>query len=100
MEFNLSPEHRADLQKSGLIGVGVNHKDFEDVRLSRPVSVTDLWDIDDRISRLEDIAARLEKVLEAFILLYREERVKTWEMILKKMLEQEQKKGNHGNRTG
>jgi len=82
--------------------MGVDHKDFEDVRLSRPVSVTDLWDIDDRISRLEDVVTRLEKVLEAFILLYHEERVKTWEMILQEMLKkEEQKKGNRNvNRTG
>jgi hypothetical protein len=66
------------------------------------VSVTDLWDIDDRIDRLSDCVERLEKVLEAFILLYQKERVKSWELILQEMTrEMVQKKGNnYGNRTG
>ncbi len=80
----------------------IERKDLEDIRLSRPVSVTDLWDIDDRISRLEDVTLRLEKVLQAFILLYGEERKKSWELILKEMLKQHgQKKGNkNGNKFG
>jgi hypothetical protein len=46
--------------------MSLTDQDFQDIRLSRPVSVTDLWDIDDRISRLEKIADRLERAVVAF----------------------------------
>jgi len=72
----------------------INQKDIGDLKLARPVSILDLWEIDERIARLENVACRLEKVLEAFILLYHEERVKTWEIMLKKMMEKHEKKGN------
>ena len=81
--------------------MSLTDQDFQDIRLSRPVSVTDLWDIDNRVDRLEDAVNRLEKVVEALILLYQEERIKNWELILQEMLKQsELKKGNYGNRTG
>jgi len=79
----------------------ITKSDLDDVRLSRPVSVTDLWDIDDRIARLERIAERLEQVVIAFGELYREERVKGWELILRQMMKAEDvKRGRYGNRTG
>jgi hypothetical protein len=65
----------------------LNKEDIEDVRLSRPVAVLDLWDIDDRISHLEEIIERLEEVVEVLVVLYHEERVKNWELILKEMLD-------------
>jgi len=89
-----NPEILVDEKKMGL-------EDFQDVRLSRPVSVTDLWNIDDRISRLEDCVNRLEKCVECLAELYLKERVKNWELILQEMLKtQGFKKGNYGNRTG
>jgi hypothetical protein len=66
--------------------MGLTDSDFQDLRLSRPVSVTDLWDIDDRIDRLERVAERLERAVVAFGELYKSERVKNWEMILQEML--------------
>ena len=72
--------------------MSLDKKDIEDVRLSRPVSVTDLWDLDDRVDRLEDVVNRVERVVEVLIELYRSERVKNWEMILKEMVNQEMKK--------
>jgi hypothetical protein len=70
-------------------------KDFRDIRLSRPVSVTDLWDIDDRIDQLERISEKLERAVVALEELYREERIKSWELILQEMMKQsELKKGN------
>lgn len=73
----------------------------QDFKLAKSVAVVDIWDIDDRINRLEAIAERLEKVVECLIELYRSERVKNWELILQEMLKKEAyKKGNnYGNRT-
>ena len=65
----------------------MDKKDFEDVKIARPVSVVDLWDIDDRIDRLEDVTCRLEKITEILLALYHEERVKNWELILGEMVE-------------
>jgi hypothetical protein len=92
---------RGEIHRKGLT-MPLEETDFQDVRLSRPVSVTDVWDIDDRIDRLQDAVNRLEKIVEALAEIYRGERVKSWEMILQGMLkEQERKKGNAGvNRTG
>lgn len=61
-------------------------KDIEDVRLARPVSVADLWDIDDRVEKIEIITERLEKIVRTLVTLYHEERVKNWELILKAMM--------------
>jgi hypothetical protein len=81
--------------------MSLTDSDFQDFRLSRPVSVVDLWDIDDRIDRLERVAERLERAVVAFGELYKNERVKNWEMILQEMLKQEERKrGTYGNRTG
>jgi hypothetical protein len=70
----------------------VSEKDLNDVKLARPIAVVNLWDIDDRISQLEEISRRLEKTLIAFCELYREERVKSWELILKEMVGRERGK--------
>jgi hypothetical protein len=79
--------------------MSLDKKDIEMMAVSIPV--VDWWDIREEIDQLNDTVNRLKKIVEALILLHREERVKTWEMILQKMMEQEQKKGNHnGNRTG
>jgi hypothetical protein len=81
----------------------MNEKDdLEDFRLARPVAVVDLWSLDDRVSRLEDVVNRLEKILEALLQLYRSERVKSWELIFNKMIDKElqKKKDYHAHRTG
>ena len=58
-----------------------------DFRLARPVSVADLCDIDDRIDRLEALQERMEETIQALLALYKEERIKTWEVILKQMMD-------------
>jgi hypothetical protein len=74
-------------------------RDLEMLCVSIPT--IDLLDIRDELDRLEDVACRLEKVLEALVALYSEERIKNWEMILQEMVKKEErKKGNYGNRTG
>jgi len=72
--------------------MSLNGTDIQDVKLARPVAVVDLWDIDDRISHLEEITERLEKVIKCLVTLYREERVKTWEAVLHEMLEKKERK--------
>jgi len=72
--------------------MGLDKKDLEMLSVSIPV--VDWWDIQEEIDRLENLADRLESVEEALIDLYRTERVKSWEIILKKMLEKQEKKGN------
>ncbi len=70
--------------------------------LTIAVPLVDYWEMKEEIDRLSGAVERFEKILECFIALYREERVKTWEMILHAMLkEQERKKGNwkNGSRT-
>ena len=79
--------------------MSLEQKDFDDTRLARPVALTDLWDIDDRISRLENIADRLERIVQALILLHKEETVKGLAALFSEALNQ-QKKGNYGNRAG
>jgi myosin-crossreactive antigen len=69
--------------------MGLNETDIQDVKLAKPIALVDLWDIDDRINRLENCVERLEKCIEALVLLHKEERVKNWELILKEMLERE-----------
>jgi len=71
-----------------------SEKDAEDVRLARPVAVTDLWDFDDRVDRLDsligrftDAVERLEKINERFIELYQQERIRNREL---------SKEGNRG----
>ena len=58
------------------------------------IPVVDYWEMREDLDRLEDAVNRLEKVVECLIELYREERVKNWEMILREMLRRgEGKKG-------
>ncbi len=77
----------------------MDSEDFQNLKLARPVAVVDLWDVEDRITRLEAIVERFEHVLEGFLVLYKEERIKTWEMILRKILEEEKGRPG-GTRTG
>jgi len=70
----------------------MDQKDVQDVKLARPVAVVDLWGIDDRIDRLEEITDRLEKAIRILVTLYHEERVKNWEMILNQMLKEQDRK--------
>ena len=72
----------------------LTEKDFDDLRLARPVPVVDLWDLDDRISCLEAIAERLERAVVAFGELYRSERIKSWELILREMLNEQRGQKN------
>jgi hypothetical protein len=73
--------------------VALDTKDLEDVKLARPVAVVDLWSLDDRITQLEEITERLEKVGKTLVTLYHEERVKSWEIILKEMMKQKDRNG-------
>lgn len=72
--------------------MSLEKKDLEMISVSIPV--VDWWDIREEIDQLNDTVNRLEKIVEALILLHREERVKNWEMILQKMIEKQEKKGN------
>jgi hypothetical protein len=75
--------------------MSLNQKDLDDTKLARPVAIVDLWNIDDRINRLQDVVIRLEKIVEILVELYLKERVKNWELILREMLKKEElKKGN------
>jgi hypothetical protein len=77
--------------------MGVDKKDLEMMAVSVPV--VDYWEMKEELDRLSDCVLRLEKILECFIALYSEERVKNWELILRAMLEkQKSKRENHGNR--
>lgn len=76
------------------------HPDEMDMKLARLVAIVDLWDIDDRIARLENAVNRLEKIVEALILLHKEETVKGLTALFSEALNQQHKKGNsNGNRT-
>jgi myosin-crossreactive antigen len=79
----------------------MGEKDIEDFRLARPIAIVDLLSIDDRINKLEDVVNRLERVVEALLQLYRNERIKSWELILNKMVDKElqKKKGNYVDRA-
>jgi pyruvate-formate lyase-activating enzyme len=72
--------------------MSLEKKDLEMMSVSIPV--VDWWDIQEDIERLTEVVQRLEKVLDYFIAIYHEERVKNWEMILQKMIEKQEKKGN------
>jgi hypothetical protein len=72
--------------------MSLEKKDLEMMSVSIPV--IDWWDIQEEIERLNDNVNRLERVVEVLIELYRTERVKNWEMILQKMMEKQEKKGN------
>lgn len=75
----------------------MDQRDKEMMALSVPV--VDYWEMREDLDRLDDAVLRLEKVVECLIELYRTERVKNWELVLQKMLDQ-RKKGNYGHRTG
>ena len=60
--------------------------------LSVSIPVTDWYDARDEIDSLRESVERLQKIVEALAELYRTERVKTWEMVLTKMLEREDKR--------
>ena len=64
--------------------------------LSVSIPVTDWYDARDEIDSLRESVDRLQKVVEALAELYRTERVKTWELVLNKMLEREDKKIREG----
>ncbi len=76
--------------------MGIEKKDLEMLALSVPTM--DLWELREDLDRLEDAVNRLEKVVESMIELYREERVKSWEMILQGMLKEQRPKENYGKR--
>ena len=75
-------------------------KDHEMMCVSVPT--VDFWDIQEEIERLGDAVDRLETILQAFILLYQEERRKTWKLVLDEMFERmEHKKGyGYGSSSG
>ena len=77
--------------------MSLDKKDLEMMCVSIPV--VDYWEMKEEIDHLSDCVDRLEKVLEAFIKLYQEERVKSWEMILQKMIEKQEIKGNQSEST-
>ena len=86
--------------------MGLDEKDLGDMKLARAVAIVDLWNIDDRVSKLEDLADRLEarenrliSAIETLENLYRSERVKNWQAILEEMIKKEddRKRGQHGN---
>ena len=59
--------------------------------LSVSIPTVDYWELKEEIGRLNDSVNRLEKIIEALGELYHRERVKTWELVLTKMLEREDK---------
>jgi len=72
-------------------------KDAEDTRLARPVSVVDLWSLDDRIDRLESIEI---KILEAAEIVERvaEKLVRLHSFELARMNENRRKRGTSRGR--
>ncbi len=78
--------------------MSLGEKDFQDIKLARPVSVLDLWGLDDRITRLEEIIIRLERAIEALILLHKQEMVKGLTVLFSEALDLQQKGNRHGNR--
>ena len=70
--------------------MGLDKKDIEMMAVSVPT--VDYWEMKEEIDRLNDSVNRLEKVVEMLIEVYRTERVKTWEIMLKGMLDREEKK--------
>ncbi len=68
-------------------------EDIEDVQLARPVAVIDLWNLDDRISRLEDLVERLARLIHAIALLQKEDRVSKLEAILTQEIDRRDRNG-------
>ena len=74
--------------------MGLDPKDFKMLSISIPT--VDWWDIRDEIDRLSDAVMRLEKTVEVLVELHRQERVKTWELILTRMLDKQERKMKRG----
>ena len=67
--------------------MSLDEKDIAMMAVSIPT--VDYWEIREDVDRLEDAVNRLEKIVEALLNLYQEERLKTWELILKGMIEKQ-----------
>ncbi len=70
--------------------MGLDKKDIE--MLSIAVPVVDYWQMKEELDRLSESVTRLEEIVKCLITLYREERVKTWELILWEMANAKDKK--------
>lgn len=70
--------------------MGLDKRDTEMMCIAIPV--VDYWQMREDLDRLEDAISRLEKNVEVLAELYLKERVKNWELILKEMLEKEERK--------
>jgi hypothetical protein len=70
--------------------MGLDTKDKEMLSISIPV--VDYWELKDELERLSETVGQLRDILSCFVQLYRQERVKAWEMVLTKLLEKEDKK--------
>ncbi len=79
--------------------MSLDRKDLEMLSVSIPT--VDWWDIRQEIDRLSDSVKRLEGTVEALAELYKQERVKTWEAILTKLMERQDRKakGNQRNES-
>jgi uncharacterized protein (UPF0335 family) len=63
--------------------------DIENIKLARPVAVVDLWEIDDRIERLENCISDLKEIVQVLIKHGHDERVRDFERILNQALDRE-----------
>jgi hypothetical protein len=70
--------------------MGLDKKDIEMISISVPV--VDYWEMKEEVDKLTDAIERLEKIIECLIALYREERLKTWELVLREMMNRQEKK--------
>jgi hypothetical protein len=70
-----------------------DHDPLNDFRYARPVAVVDLWDLDDRIERLEGICDRLEAAINALVLLHKEEVVQGLTVLFSRALDGERTYG-------
>lgn len=64
--------------------MGLDERDHQMISVSVPV--VDYFEMREDLDRLEDAVNRLEKMVEALIQLYHEERVKNWQLILQEMM--------------
>lgn len=83
--------------------MGLTEKDIEDTMQARPVAVVDLYDVHDLLDKMSTIIDRLEDITRMLHEHLHQERSKSWELILKAMLEKEdQKRGDKkdAHRTG
>jgi hypothetical protein len=79
--------------------MSIDKKDREMMSLSVPV--VDYFEMKDEIDRLSSTVERLETAIQVLTELYRTERVKTWEIVLREMLNQMEKgETRNGFRTG